>query len=93
MDVLYSIAAGGGAYCDGFGLVDGRLRAWQSLAGLVGAPKQASVAEVETLALNSLWFEFRARSEWYSSDLWDVGILAVRPDKQSISVLAGTNMD
>jgi uncharacterized protein (TIGR02996 family) len=89
---LFSAASTGGAYNRGLRGAYGRQAAWQSLAGLAGAPGD-DVEAVADLAGRCLWARFDAGSEWYYQVAWDVGLLAVRPGGTSIAVLAATDTD
>jgi predicted outer membrane repeat protein len=93
VEVLFFLAFAGGFTSLTIGLSERRIRTWQSLSGLVGASKECSVEEIERLCMDSLWFEFRAFSDWYNNDFWDVGILVVRPDRHSIAILTATFTD
>jgi uncharacterized protein (TIGR02996 family) len=89
---LFSAAANGGAYGPGRQGAYGRLDAWASLAGLVGADTD-DVETVAGLASRCLWVSFEAASEWFYDVAWDVGLLVVRPDGRSLAVLAATDTD
>jgi uncharacterized protein (TIGR02996 family) len=89
---LFSAASTGGAYSRGLKGAYGRLAAWESLAGLAGAPDD-DVEAVADLAGRCLWVCFAAASGWYEQVAWDVGLLAVRPDGMSLAVLAATDTD
>jgi uncharacterized protein (TIGR02996 family) len=93
LNVLFSAASTGGAYNRGLAGAYGRLAAWRSLAGLAGASADATVEEVAGLARRCTWASFDASSEWFFNVAWDVGLLAVRPDGQSLAVLAATDTD
>jgi uncharacterized protein (TIGR02996 family) len=72
------------------GRATGRLLAWKSLAGLVGAAPDASAEEVAQLAERTIWLSFHS-SDFY--DMVDIGLIAIRPDRQSMALLMGTDVD
>ena len=39
------------------------------------------------------WVSFTADSEWFYRVAWDLGLLAVRPDRMSLAVFAATDTD
>jgi hypothetical protein len=92
LNVLFSAASTGGAYNRGLAGAYGRLAAWQSLAGMVAAAT-FGVEQVAALAHRCVWVSFTASSDWFSQVAWDFGLLAVRPDGQSLAVLAATDTD
>ncbi|GAA1928452.1 DUF6183 family protein [Streptantibioticus ferralitis] len=72
----------------------GRLAAWRSMAGLGGAPADASAQEVEDHARRSTWFHFEADADWFHNEIGDdYGIAALPPDGRRIAVLAATDTD
>lgn len=93
LSLLFSAAANGGTYNSGHFAAFGRLRIWQSVAGLIGSPAGASFAEVVTLAEQCTWFLFDAVSDWFYQVAWDLGVLALRPDGRTLAVLAATDTD
>jgi uncharacterized protein (TIGR02996 family) len=93
LGVLFAAAANGGAYGPGLQGAYGRRAAWESLAGLAGAPPGAGVEAVAEVARRCLWVEFDADSGWFDHIAWDLGLLAVRPDGRSLAVLAATDAD
>jgi uncharacterized protein (TIGR02996 family) len=93
LNLLFTAAAIGGAYAGSLLGAYGRLEAWHSMAGLVGASAGESVEALATLAERCLWVSFNADSAWYYHVCWDVGLLAVRPDRRSVAVLAATDSD
>ena len=90
---LFCAAANGGAYSAGLGGAYGRRAAWTSLAALVGAPADATVGAVETLADAATFLGFRAPGPWFFDVAWDLGLLVLRPDGRSVAVLASTDSD
>jgi Family of unknown function (DUF6183) len=88
---LFSTASLGGACNLGLSGAYGRLAAWESLAAMAGAPDGASIEEVGSLAQRCTWGFFGAKSEWFCGDMWDFGLVALRPDGRSLAVLAATD--
>jgi hypothetical protein len=70
----------------------GRLAAWRSLGGLVGASSEESIESAASLVRRCLWVAFEAKSEWFTNVV-DLGLVAVRPDGLSLAVLAATDED
>jgi uncharacterized protein (TIGR02996 family) len=93
VSTLFGVAANGGCYSRGRYGAYGRLEAWSSVAGLVGAPPGETIEDVADMARRCLWVSFTAASEWFYQDTWDLGILCVRPDGMSLAVLAATDTD
>ena len=93
LSFLFSAASGGGAYSGPPRGAHGRLAAWQSLAGLVGARDDASVETVAALAKQCTWWEFTAENDWFFQVAWDLGLVALRPQGRSLAVLAATDTD
>lgn len=91
--VLFSAASTGGAYNSGCHGAYGRLAAWQSLAGLVGAPDGASACEVEARTNEADWYCFETSTKWFDQVAWDIGLLAVAPGRMRLAVLAATDTD
>ncbi|MFI1524642.1 DUF6183 family protein [Kitasatospora cineracea] len=91
--LLHAAAAHGGAYNSGLGDAHGRLAAWRSLAALAGCPGIASTAEVESAADEYAWFTFASDSTWFDQVAWDLGVLALSPDRCRLAVLAATDTD
>ncbi|MFC7304189.1 DUF6183 family protein [Streptomyces monticola] len=90
---LFLLASLGAGFGTGVYGAYGRLRAWQSLGGLSGAPAGASWAEVQRRAMSCTWFRFEAESEWFYNEYSDLGIAALAPDGRRIAVLAATTTD
>ncbi len=91
--VLFSAAANGGAYNDGEFGAYGRLRAWNSLAGIIGCSSTSTIAEVGCRALECHWSMFKSSSEWYYQIAWDIGIACANPARNELAVLAATDID
>ncbi len=92
--MLFGTASMGGMYSSGVHGAYGRRWAWRSMAGLCGAPADASVEEVEQQVRQSTWFHFEADAEWFHNDVGtDYGIAALSPDRRRIAVLAATDTD
>jgi len=39
------------------------------------------------------WISFDADTKWFKQVAWDIGLAAVRPGRQRLAVLAGTDTD
>ncbi|MEU1626775.1 DUF6183 family protein [Streptomyces sp. NPDC020096] len=91
--LLFGTASMGGMYSPGAYGAYGRLAAWQSMAGLSGAPADASAEEVERHARRGTWFHFEADADWFHNEIYDYGIAALSPDRRRIAVLAATDTD
>jgi Family of unknown function (DUF6183) len=101
--ILFAAAASGGAYGEGLGGAYGRLAAWQSLAGLVGAaepgaggaaePGAGGIDSVAVAASATRFLLFSARSRWYRQVAWDIGIAALRPGSRTLAILTATDTD
>jgi hypothetical protein len=90
--LLFCAASNGGAYNRGLGGAYGRFAAWQSLAALAGASANAPIEDVASLAEECTWVAFDA-PDWFARVAWDLALLAVRSDRQSLAVLAATDYD
>jgi hypothetical protein len=90
---LFAAAANGGAYSSGLGGAYGRRAAWTSLGALVGAEPSAPVVGIDELACESALLLFRASGPWFHDVAWDLGIAALRPDGDSVAVVAATDCD
>jgi hypothetical protein len=91
--VLFSAASTGGAYNHGLYGAYGRLAAWQSMAGLCGAPAGVPASEVASKAQACEWFSFDADTNWFEQVAWDLGLAAIRPGRRSLAILAATDTD
>jgi hypothetical protein len=89
---LFAAAANGGAYNWGLGAAYGRLAAWQSAGSMAGAAETDSVEDLAALARRCQWLWFTATSDWFYS-IQDMGLIAIRPDRMSLAVLAATDTD
>jgi uncharacterized protein (TIGR02996 family) len=92
-NALFSAASTGGAYNGGLAGAYGRLAAWQSMAGLAGAPNEELIEEVAGVARRCSWVSYHATSGWFCNIAWDLGLVCVRPDGMSLAVLAATDTD
>jgi uncharacterized protein (TIGR02996 family) len=93
MTLLFAAAANGGAYNRGLGGAYGRLAAWESLGALAGAAPGVPAEDVAGLAERCLWLSFTADSDWFYNVAWDLGLVAIRPDRETLAVLAATDTD
>jgi hypothetical protein len=91
--VLFSAACSGGAYNHGHFAAYGRLLAWRSLAGLVGASADAPIPEIATSSQHCQWCLFDSPSEWYCQVAWDIGIACFNRAHREVAVLAATDTD
>jgi hypothetical protein len=91
--VLFSAASSGGAYNSGNFAAYGRLLAWRSLAGLVGASANAPVRDIAMNSWNCQWCVFDAPSEWYYQVAWDIGVACFNPAHREVAVVAATDTD
>ena len=92
--LLYETASMGGMWGSGVHGAFGRLWAWRSMAGLSGAPADASAPDVERYARQSTWFHFEADADWFHNDVGsDYGMAALSPDCRRLAVLAATDTD
>jgi hypothetical protein len=90
---LFAAASTGGAYSSGDFGAYGRLFAWRSVAALAGAPADASPAGVEALAGACAWSSFAGANRWFDNVAWDIGLVAVTPDRRRVAVLAASDTD
>jgi hypothetical protein len=88
---LFSAAAYGGAYDSGVGGAYGRLTMWQSIAALAGVPL-TTVEDVSAAAAECTWWYYDG-TPWFNSVAWDIGLITLRADRRSMSVLAATDTD
>lgn len=89
MQCLLSAASHGGAYGHGEGSAWGRLQAWRSLAALAGADESGGAEAAECCT----WVMFVDFGPWFYDVAWDLGLVALRPDRRSLAVLAATYTD
>ncbi|GCE08172.1 DUF6183 family protein [Dictyobacter aurantiacus] len=89
---LFQTASHGGAYNNGHKAALGRLEAWISLAGLANAEDGASIQQVLQAAQKCQWFQFTTDT-WFYNFVWDLGMIAIRPDQTSLAVLTATDTD
>lgn len=90
---LYSAAANGGAYNYGRHNAYGRLDAWTAFGALAGASGTDDADSVIAQANRCAWLYFEAPTSWFRRVAWDFGIVALRPDGQTLAVLAATDTD
>ncbi|KJY35524.1 DUF6183 family protein [Streptomyces sp. NRRL S-495] len=90
--LLFAASSSGGAYDSACYGAYGRLHAWRSLAALAGAPPDAPPSEVEAHVRACAWYRFGAETPWFHRVVWDLGVLAVSPDRR-LAVLAATTTD
>ena len=93
---LFAAAANGGAYSAGLGGAYGRLAAWTTYGGLVGAADPAAydasaLDAIEARASGAVFLSFRAQGPWFHDVAWDLGFLALRSEGTSVAVLAATD--
>ncbi|MFE6749409.1 DUF6183 family protein [Kitasatospora purpeofusca] len=90
---LFAASSTGGAYDSACYAAYGRLHAWTSLAALAGAPPDAPASEVEARVRACAWYRFGADTPWFHRVVWDLGVLALSPDRRRLAVLAATTTD
>jgi uncharacterized protein (TIGR02996 family) len=94
--VMFSAASQGGAYGapegDGMFGAYGRAAAMRSLGALAGTPED-DIEAISTAACRCLWVRLGTATDWFYHVAWDYGLLAVRPDRMSVAVLAVTDTD
>lgn len=91
--ILFSAASNGGAYNSGNYGAYGRLLAWQSLAGLVGASSSAPLHAIANDCDACQWCLFHSQNQWYYEVAWDIGIACFNSARQEVAVLAATDTD
>ncbi|MEU4203498.1 DUF6183 family protein [Streptomyces sp. NPDC039022] len=91
--MLFSAASTGGAYGGSLHGAYGRLAAWHSMTGLVGAPAGTEFEQVDESARACTWYDLGTETDWFHGVAWDFGILALRPDRHHVAVLAATDTD
>ncbi|MGW0178364.1 DUF6183 family protein [Nocardia sp. NPDC003345] len=91
--VLFAAASSGGAYNSGHYAAYGRLAAWRSLAALSGCAADATAGEVEARVQECAWYELSATTEWFEQVAWDLGVIALGPQRRALAVLAATDTD
>jgi hypothetical protein len=89
--VLFSAVSSGGAHNSGNFAAYGRLLAWRSLAGLVGAPVDAPVPDKAASSQDCQWGVFDSPIEWYYPVVWDVCIACFNHAHREVAVLAATD--
>lgn len=93
LQVLLTTAVRSPAYGNGMFGAYGRLAAWRSLAGLVGAAPDAPINHTAMLVEQAHWFIADPSSDWFHQVAWDLAVAALRPGGQEIAVLTATDTD
>jgi hypothetical protein len=100
LELLFAAAANGAAYNYGEGGAYGRLKMWQSLAALVGCMSEANYdAALEWVRACRAWWVFEVTEViedipyWFHRAGWNMGIVVLRPEGDSIALLAATDTD
>nr|WSY51631.1 DUF6183 family protein [Streptomyces sp. NBC_00886] len=91
--VLLTSAVRSPAYGNGMFGAYGRLAAWRSLGGLVGAAPDAPIDHTAMLVEQAHWFIADPSSDWFHQVAWDLAVAALRPGGQEIAVLTATDTD
>ena len=91
--ILYSAASNGAAYNHGEDAAYGRLKAWLSIAGLIGLSEFTPISEIAHRALECEWLIFTSECDWFYQIAWDIGIACYNPANQELAVLAATDTD
>ncbi|MGY5008123.1 DUF6183 family protein [Streptomyces sp. 900105755] len=71
----------------------GRLAAWRSLGGLVGAAPDAPIGHTARLVEQAHWFVADPSSDWFCLVAWDLAVAVLRAGGQEIAVLTATDTD
>jgi hypothetical protein len=92
LQTLFSAASGGSAYGARMYGAYGRLASWEALAALTGVPPSDTSA-IEHAANQCTWLFYT--SDWHLQvhPSMDAGIAALRPDHQTVAILAATDSD
>jgi hypothetical protein len=90
---LFAAASTGGAYNSGLYGAYGRLAAWHSASGFVGAEAGTPTEAVALATEHCAWLSFEAQSEWFYQVAWDLGLMALRPDGYTVAALTATDTD
>lgn len=93
LQVLLTAAVRSPAYGNGMFGAYGRLAAWRSLGGLVGAAPDAPINHTAMLVEQAHWFIADPSSDWFHQVAWDLAVAALRPGGQEITVLTATDTD
>lgn len=93
LQVLLTTAVRSPAYGSGMFGAYGRLAAWRSLGGLVGAAPDAPISHTAMLVEQTHWFIADPSSDWFHQVAWDLAVAALRPGGQEIAVLTATDTD
>jgi hypothetical protein len=82
-------------YDRGVGAAFARLNAWRALRVLAGADSRGplDLTASEAVIRQCDWFYFDANNEWFYYDWCDLGVAALRPDRASLALVAGTGTD
>lgn len=88
---LFAAASNGGGELPGLEGAYGRLAAWTSFGALVG--ETGDIAAAAATARRCAFLTFQAAGPWFHDVAWDLGVLALRPDRASVAVLAATDTD
>jgi hypothetical protein len=59
----------------------------------VGAADGVGADQVEAQVRDCFWYTFDAYSKWFERVAWDIGLVAVAPDRRRLAVLAATDTD
>ncbi|WP_405990664.1 DUF6183 family protein [Streptomyces sp. NBC_00986] len=93
LQVLLTAAVRSPAYGSGMFGAYGRLAAWRSLGGLVGAAPDTPLHHTAMLVEQAHWFVADPSSDWFHHVAWDLAVAALRPGGQEIAVLTATDTD
>ncbi|NDJ60770.1 MAG: hypothetical protein GYB67_06570 [Chloroflexi bacterium] len=87
---IFAAAHDGGPYGGALAPAVARLLTWRSIAGLVGADEASAVSAIALRAESCQWWLFAAKSRWFHNAGWDLGVIVLRPDGQTLAVLAAS---
>jgi hypothetical protein len=75
LELLFSAAAGSGAYSQGPGGGYARLRTWEAISGIVDVPWPTPVEELAREAENARWITVEPDDPWFDNVAWDTWIV------------------
>ncbi|MFF3215508.1 DUF6183 family protein [Streptomyces sp. NPDC002886] len=82
----------GGCYGPGEHNAYARLATWETLRALTDSPEDAPVPDVERRVRQCLWFTFDNPSWFYSAGR-DLSVIALTPDRRTLTLFAATDTD
>jgi hypothetical protein len=70
-----------------------RFLAWETLSAVAGVDRNAPYEIRNRVISDTVWFTFIDAGGWFYLDSWDVGLVALRPDRKTLVVLAATDTE